>query len=143
MNTSEAASRLSKSIDDVRSLLFPPGFERVGRDLLASCLGVLTGALNECLDAYHELESFDEKMEVKPTLVYCQEVLATMSRLMKFGDEHLTVHNQILLDLQRMLLERENMVGGKFKRFALTELHLLNDPELKRLLEAALSTYFF
>ncbi len=123
--------------------LFPPEYIRVSQEKLLRRIHGLTQALNYCLDEYHQIEEMDVRMRFKPALAYGQALLAHMTRLLRFDPIHLTNSNQILVDLEKMLQNREELIETKYRVQAETELRLVNDQRLRRILQDALHTYFF
>ncbi len=141
MSFRESFESLKKYLTDLYPLLFPESYSLLPKDVLMNCVRGLTHSLNEGLNYYHTLTTFDEKMEVKPTLIFSQELLARMSRLLRFEQESLTNCNQILKDLEQMLRDQTILINTRYKKIAERELKLVNSNQLKRMLEKTFHSF--
>jgi len=121
-------------IEDLRLDLFPNNFEIVPREILFKQISNLTKKINQNFDIYHELSSFEEKIELKPVLIFMQQILEHMTRLIVFEQKHLTHYNQILLDLNEKLKNYKHIIETSCYKQAERELNLINDSKLKQIL---------
>ena len=141
MSSRESFESLKKYLTNLCQVLFPESYSSLPKDVLVNCIRGLIHSLNEGLNYYHTLTDFNEKMEVKPTLIFSQELLAQMSRLLRFEQEHLTNCNQILKDLERMLVNQTILINTKYKNIAEKELKLINSYQLKKMLEKTFHSF--
>lgn len=135
MTELDAFTRLTEYVKCLHGDLFVENFETVSLQELFYAVQHLTRLLNETLKYYHTLDSIEVKTDLKPMLKYVQDLLEQMVRLLKFEPKDLTKHNQILLDLEKMLLSQEELVCTKYRRIAENEYQALTDENLKEVLE--------
>lgn len=138
-----AFAALKTFLGELHPRLFEAPFEIVLYQDLMEVVDLLTLRLNQSLPYYHSLETLEEKIGVKPTLDYVQELLAHMCRLLRFEPQHLTPHNQLVVDLEKMLLNREQLIATRHRERAAREIALFKDEKLRKMLEAAFHTYLF
>lgn len=127
---------LTALLNHLHDTLFEPEFELVSWEILRDSVMEISKATNAALEEYHELEGEAEKMTMKPTLHYVQDLLDLMIRLLKFEPTMLTKHNQILLDLQKMILDKEALIKGTYTEMSQRELDIMADGEFREMLES-------
>ncbi|MHA1369057.1 MAG: hypothetical protein ACTSWN_09405 [Promethearchaeota archaeon] len=129
-------------LSSMHDLLFPAGFKRVMKEDLLIQIKKLTRLLNDSLSNYHDLADRNVKLEQSPTLIYSQDLLGKMCRLVVFDEKDLTNFNQILLDVEKMLIERDVLIKNVYLPRANYNLQLLSDKKLHVMMERFLSSTF-
>ncbi len=137
----ESYVELKHFLLNLNSSLFPEQFEFLSRDLLFESTMELTHRINKVLKDYHELTELAKKFHLKPVLIFSQDLLAQMSRLLKFETKHLTSFNQILMDLKEMLLNQEQLLQNKYLAIAEREMKLMQDDKFRKTLEATFQSF--
>lgn len=134
---------LTKFLMVLHVRLFPKNYELVSKEELWATTQELTTRINHTLDQYHELTEIAARMEIKPTLMYSQALLSHITRLLRFEQKDLTQYNQILVDLEKMILEQKDLITKKYHSQAEFELKMMNDKKFMTMLKACVDSFFF
>ncbi|MHA1682417.1 MAG: hypothetical protein ACTSUE_15880 [Promethearchaeota archaeon] len=126
---------LEDLLDVLHGRLFPKNYEFVSWEELRDCLMEVNQLTNKVLKDYHEIKEPEGKMVMKPTLQFIQDLMSRMARLLKFEPESLTKFNQILVDLKKMLEDKDELIKTTYTLKSQAELDLLADTEFRDMLE--------
>ncbi|NMC05649.1 MAG: hypothetical protein GYA24_10580 [Candidatus Lokiarchaeota archaeon] len=120
--------------------LFPEPFTTISWQLLVAHVDLLTKNVNKALASYHDKSTGEEQEAMSPTLCYAQALLAMLARLARFDEKDLTRFNQIVVDMEHMLIDRELLISTKYKEQADYQRKLTRDEKLKGLMERFLGS---
>lgn len=143
MSQDNQFENLTKFLSVLHIRLFPEGYTEVSKEELWSTTKELTSRINFTLNEYHKLTEVEQRMQLKPTLIYSQALLSHLTRLLKFDQKDLTKYNQIVVDLEKMLINRDGLISSKYQSQAEFELKMMNDKKFKNMLKACAESFFF
>lgn len=141
MEDIKSSSELNQFLLNLHPLLFPEPFQSLSKELLFESTMKLTRRINDLLKDYHELTEPNIKLRIKPILIFSQDLLAQMSRLLKFESEQLTKFNQILMDLKKFLTNQKTLLEDKYVKIAERDMKLMNDKNFIRTMEKAFHSF--
>jgi hypothetical protein len=131
---------LQDQIAGLHGDLFPKKFKTIPWSLLVAHVETLTKHLNKALAFYHDKSTEQEQERMSPTLCYAQALLAALARLARFDEKDLTRFNQIVVDMEKMLVDRTVLIETQYKEQAEYQRKLTHDEKLKGLMENFLSS---
>jgi hypothetical protein len=115
--------------------LFPEPFKTISWSLLVANVDIMTKHVNKALAFYHDKSTEQQQEGMSPTLCYAQALLAMLARLARFDEKDLTRFNQIVVDTEKVLVDRVQLIETRYREQAEYQRKLTHDEKLKGFME--------